>query len=395
LQNNECHATFHETEPKNISVIHLSYDGSKILLGYTNGSIKIIDANTKHTLLIQNESTSSVSEINMGNDQTIIIVGHNNGCMNLFNATTGQKIHALKHPSKIASTQLSRNNQRAISIDERGTAKVWDAKTGKCRKILKTADAGNSQEIQISADGKLAILSFTNGTLKLVNLTNGQLLHTLTTDQELYQLSPISSDGTTFVTGSDDRVFRCFNLNALPHERIHDAAQAALNNAPDAQKKFEELPVFVQQAVNSNSYHRRHCSEPCYAKGPTSEANKRVYEGLCKYSQETFLPGILEYFEKANSPKREECFASAALHRCLTLPEETQNLMYWKLAILHQKKETGPKNKPENYGQLAFHNMAGFSATHKERIQVIKELLSSHTTDGSSAQKKQRTETAK
>ena len=372
LNSRECLATFEEPKPKRICATYLSEDGTKILLGFTYHSLKIIDVTTNAIQTISLSRRSRINELTMSPNKALTAIGYRNGFVDVFESETGKWVSALPHPACIDSLKLTQAN-KLITTDEVGKIKIW----GNFPPIERPGDE-LPVNLQLSPDEKLALTFSNYGTINFLNTSNGALLKTLAIAPNYYKLAPISLDGTTLIAATENLEFNFIDLVPLPHEQIQEVVWAAWQNSPEAQKKFEALPDFVQEFVNTRY--------------PPSnkEANQRIYEGLCQYSRATFLPGILEYFEKAKSAKSEECFAAAALRRVLTLPPDTQSLIYWKLSRLHQANGKSPPNGPENYGFLAFHDREGFSTTHNERIQVIQEIISSTTSVSQSSQKKRR-----
>jgi WD40 repeat protein len=91
------------------------------------------------------------------------------------------------------------------------TVKLWRKPAGG-KKLDLAALEGPARSIAVSADGKLAAIGEETGKVKVFDLTNGQIVKTLTGHTGPVTGVAFSADATKLVSASTDKTFRVFNL---------------------------------------------------------------------------------------------------------------------------------------------------------------------------------------
>ncbi|MBD2181435.1 WD40 repeat domain-containing protein [Planktothrix sp. FACHB-1355] len=94
-----------------------------------------------------------------------------------------------------------------------GTIKLWDLKNGQLLRTLK-GHTDQVRAIAISPDGKILASGSDDKSIKLWNPNTGQLLRTLTGHSDWIAAVAISPDGKTLVSGSFDNTIKIWDLHS-------------------------------------------------------------------------------------------------------------------------------------------------------------------------------------
>ncbi len=122
----------------------------------------------------------------------------------LWNLKTGQLHRTLtKHSSWVSAVAISPDGQTLISGSADKTINLWDLSAGQLRRTL-TGHSGTVCSLAISPDGKILASGSTDKTIKLWDLNKVELLRTLEGHSDCVQALAISPDGKTLVSGSLD-----------------------------------------------------------------------------------------------------------------------------------------------------------------------------------------------
>ncbi|MEA5535736.1 WD40 repeat domain-containing serine/threonine protein kinase, partial [Crocosphaera sp. XPORK-15E] len=106
---------------------------------------------------------------------------------------------------------LTPDGKQLITYGSGGSIKVWNLTTGELFRTLEDhSDSVNS--VAMSADGRTIVSGSWDKTIKVWNLATGELLRTLEGHSVGVSSVAISADGQTVVSGSDDNTINVWNL---------------------------------------------------------------------------------------------------------------------------------------------------------------------------------------
>ena len=144
-----------------------SPDGTKIVSGSDDKTIKIWDANTGQCLKTLEGHSNRVFSVAYSPDGTKIISGSEDKTIKIWDANTGQCLQTLEvHSNWVSSVAYSPDGTKIISGSYDNTVKIWDANTGECLKTLEGhSDCVHS--VSYSPDGKKIISVSDDGTIKI------------------------------------------------------------------------------------------------------------------------------------------------------------------------------------------------------------------------------------
>jgi WD40 repeat protein len=198
-------------------------------------------------------------------------------------ASTGQELLTLfAHPDEslgftfdgVIRVVFSPDGKRLATAGADGTAKVWDAITG--RELLTlSGHTGELTEITFSPDGTHLATSSMDSTAKLWNATTGQELLTLAGHTSPVFGVAFSPDGTRLATSSDSGVTKVWNAatgqvlltlsNPIGFQRIAfspDGKHLAIGGQ-DGNVRFYILPIEELVALAQSRVTRSLTTEEC------------------------------------------------------------------------------------------------------------------------------------
>ena len=136
-----------------------------------------------------------------------------------WDATTGQEICTLEKSDRIEFVSVvsySPDSRRIVGIVNSETIKVWDATTGK-QLLTLSGHVGRITSATFSPDGTQIVstsgIRKSPGELKFWDATGGRELLTLYGHQDLITSVACSPDGSRLCTASNDRTLKIWNLS--------------------------------------------------------------------------------------------------------------------------------------------------------------------------------------
>jgi len=196
-------------------------DGSQVVTGCADGSLKILDAMTGKTVLELRGHQSSVGSVAYSPDGKYLAsaagarerdnsreVVEDKQAARIWNASTGMQLALLRHQARVNSIAWSPNGKQVVTAagvwgtDNDNSARVWDAGTGQLVLTL-AANHGAVVSAAFSPDGKRIVTGEWWSTGRVWDAASGKQL--LTFDGGPAEVLPcvaFSPDGTRIIAGS-------------------------------------------------------------------------------------------------------------------------------------------------------------------------------------------------
>ncbi|MEG4927697.1 WD40 repeat domain-containing protein, partial [Microcoleus sp. F10-B2] len=115
------------------------------------------------------------------------------------------------HSNSVNAVAVTADGKQAISSSFDKTIKVWDLRTGKEEFTLKGhSDSVNA--VAVTADGKRAISGSSDNTIKVWDLTTGHEEFTLTGHRDSVKAVAVTPDGKLAISGSWDKTIKVWDL---------------------------------------------------------------------------------------------------------------------------------------------------------------------------------------
>ncbi|KAL5500834.1 hypothetical protein ACEPAH_9221 [Sanghuangporus vaninii] len=126
-----------------INCLRYSADGSKIVVGCHDRTVRICDASDCHQIGNPFRGHDGpVTAVSIFSDGNRIVSASDNGDIILWNCSTGDRIcGTLKgHPTSVTSVEFSSDGQKIISGSTDGTLIIWDAHNGDQKELVRCGE---------------------------------------------------------------------------------------------------------------------------------------------------------------------------------------------------------------------------------------------------------------
>ncbi|QJW93766.1 WD40 repeat domain-containing serine/threonine protein kinase [Frigoriglobus tundricola] len=155
--------------------------------------------------------TSFVRSASFGPDGTRVVTASEDGTARVWDAATGREQAVLKgHTSFVRSASFSPDGTRVVTASEDGTARVWDAATGREQAVLK-GRTSTVESASFSPDGTRVVTASLDKTARVWDAATGREQAVLKGHTDLVVSASFSPDGTRVVTASLDGTARVWD----------------------------------------------------------------------------------------------------------------------------------------------------------------------------------------
>ncbi|MCT7966161.1 trypsin-like peptidase domain-containing protein [Laspinema sp. D1] len=206
--------------------IALSPDGSLLATDGGYNQIQLWDWQSSQLNATLSGHNSEVNSLAISPNKQILVSGDQQGQVMIWNLRTGQIANTLtrsrpNQSNPITSVAITANGQTLITGSNQGI-ELWDINTG--RLVLTLPESGEANAIAISPDSRTLVSGHLDNTVKVWNLLNGNLVHTLEAGERgfIVESVAISPDGQTIAAGTY-REIRLWNLERGIRQRTIEA----------------------------------------------------------------------------------------------------------------------------------------------------------------------------
>jgi hypothetical protein len=192
-----------------------SPDGTRIVSGSSDETVRVWDASTGAVLRTLEGHTSSVWSVAFSPDETLIVSssGDQTGITRIWDASTGAVLHTLEgHTGSVHSIAISLDGTRIVSGSRDRTMRIWDASTGAVLRTLK-GHTSSVWSVAFSPDETRIVSGSGDQTVRVWDAGTGAFLRTLEGHTSWVRSVAFSPDGTRIVSGSDDRTVRVWDAS--------------------------------------------------------------------------------------------------------------------------------------------------------------------------------------
>ena len=185
--------------------VAFSTDGTHIVSGSKDKSVRVWDASTGAELKVLNGHTDFIWSTAFSTDGTRIVSGSFDKSVRVWDASTGAELKVLNgHTDSIWSTAFSTDGTRIVSGSEDKSVQVWDASTGAELKVLN----GHTDPVMstaFSTDGTRIVSGSKDKSVRVWDASTGAELKVLNGHTRTIRSTAFSTDGTRIVSGSEDK----------------------------------------------------------------------------------------------------------------------------------------------------------------------------------------------
>ena len=199
--------------PGNSWGVAFSPDGKRLAIGYSEGTLKLLDAATYQEVASFKAHAKGIASLMISPDNRTLVTASHDKTANLWDLATGKLLCAIAGHSKVLSAvAFSPDGELLATASHDKTAKLWDMKTGRELARLR-GHVKPVLSLAFSPDGKTLATGGAEGVVKLWDVGTGLEKATFTGHAGHVNSVAFSPDGKLLATGSDERLVRLWDLD--------------------------------------------------------------------------------------------------------------------------------------------------------------------------------------
>ncbi|XP_018012161.1 angio-associated migratory cell protein [Hyalella azteca] len=197
-------------------------DGKRAVVGYSNGSVRVLDIKSEAAVKLDPLSSFSDAVIAVAchPDNVIAIAGSQDGDVKIFNTNTGKAIHNLsveqfnsgEKQSIEAVGFCSSVPHLAMFADVRGTIVIYDTNNQVARHVIRVP-AGVTRFCFPSSSSSVFV-GCTDGVIRHYDALTGKLLAKLVGHSSEVMSLSLDGSGSILASSSNDKVVRIYNVSS-------------------------------------------------------------------------------------------------------------------------------------------------------------------------------------
>ncbi|KIK53577.1 hypothetical protein GYMLUDRAFT_178760, partial [Collybiopsis luxurians FD-317 M1] len=191
--------------------VAFSPDGSKVVSGSADKTVQMWDVVTGNTLIEIVGHTGEVYSVVFSPEGANIVSGSADKTICIWDAGTGEKLKLInEHSSGVWSVVFSLDGSRLVSGSADHTVCIWDAATGdKLNQMDGHTNEVNS--VAFSSDGSLVVSGSDDNTVRIWDTASGRQLKQMDGHSQRVRSTVFSPDGSKIMSGSEDGTIRIWD----------------------------------------------------------------------------------------------------------------------------------------------------------------------------------------
>ena len=152
-----------------LSYAEFSSDGSLLALGLSNGTVRLLETESGLPLRELSGHTKKISDIVFSKDGLRILTASRDKSVRLWSTETGELVHALNEGVYTSDIAFGRNGLAIATTSTDNSVRLWDSLTGS---ELNSFAEPRAESVAISPNGRLLVVGFNGGDIRLLGLTS-------------------------------------------------------------------------------------------------------------------------------------------------------------------------------------------------------------------------------
>jgi WD40 repeat protein len=196
-----------------IYAVAYSPDGSRIVSGSYDGTVKVWDANNGQEIKTFSGQGGTILSVAYSPDGRRIGSGSTNSTIRIWDVETGAYHILSGHSGFVRALAYSPDGQRLVSGSGDKTLKIWDANTGKELRTLRTLGGHTSTvyAVAYSPDGRRLLSGSEDTTIMLWDEPRGIAIRTLGGHKNAVYSVAWSPEGNRILSGSADKTLKIWD----------------------------------------------------------------------------------------------------------------------------------------------------------------------------------------
>ncbi|EDR10450.1 mycorrhiza-induced NACHT/WD-repeat protein [Laccaria bicolor S238N-H82] len=215
---------------KAVNSVAFSTDGTRIVSGSYDKSVRVWDVSTGAELKVLNGHMEAVKSVAFSTDGTCIVSGSSDKSVQVWDASTGAELKVLNgHKYGVNSVAFSTDGTHIVSGSSDKSVRVWDASTGAELKVLNGhMKAVNS--VAFSTDGTRIVSGSYDKSVRVWDVSTGAELKVLNGHMEAVKSVAFSTDGTCIVSGSSDKSVQVWDASTGAELKVLNGHKYGVNS---------------------------------------------------------------------------------------------------------------------------------------------------------------------
>ena len=212
-----------------VKAIAISPDGSRVLTGGADKTLRFWDAATGNCLQTFTGHSDWVNAVTLSADGRQALSASGDRTIRLWDTAGGRCIRVLEgHGDWVNAVVFNRDRLHALSAGGDKTLRLWDVIGGRCVRVFE-GHTNWVNAVALADDGRLAVSAGADNDARVWDVPSGRCLKVLQGHTDRVNCVAVSGDGKLAVSGSHDATVRLWELETGACVRVFSARAGWIN----------------------------------------------------------------------------------------------------------------------------------------------------------------------